>query len=267
MTPYELYQFYLNKYRNPEGSSLVKQEVQPTYTLPEVLPVSETGGDETTTGPTSTGKGIGSISMSDIGKAIGFAMNPVLGIASMGFQAVTGKTPMQAVQDTLSSMGIGTAATGPTAPGAGMGFGGGYATDVGFGGMGTSPGPSGVDPGVGPGGCATGTSGPSTDPGVGPGGCDTGGGDGGNGGSGAGGADAGTGPGGCGYATGGRVGYANGSSDKIDYWITVQEMYDDAGGEAGTGLGLIDFANKYFPKMEDGGRPGYLQGGLVSLLR
>ena len=44
-------------------------------------------------------------------------------------------------------------------------------------------------------------------------------------------------------------------------------MYDNAGGEAGTGLGLIDFANKYFPKMADGGRPGYLQGGLVSLLR
>jgi len=68
-------------------------------------------------------------------------------------------------------------------------------------------------------------------------------------------------------ATGGRIGYANGSSDKIDYWITVQEMYDNAGGEAGTGLGLIDFANKYFPKMAEGGRAGYLQGGLVSLLR
>jgi hypothetical protein len=65
---------------------------------------------------------------------------------------------------------------------------------------------------------------------------------------------------------GGRVGYANGSSDKINYWITVQEMYDNAGGEAGTGLGLIDFANKYFPKMADGGRVFYLQGGLASLL-
>ena len=191
MTPYELYQFYLNKYRNPEGSSLVKQEVQPTYTLPEVLPVSEIGGDETTTGPTSTGKGIGSISMSDIGKGIGFAMNPALGIASLGFSAVTGKTPMQAVQDTLASMGIGTAATGPTAPGAGMGFGGGYATDAGFGGMGIGPG--GVDQGVGPGGCATGTSGPSTDTGTGPGGCDSG-----TSGPGPGpGPDAGTGPGGC----------------------------------------------------------------------
>jgi hypothetical protein len=66
-------------------------------------------------------------------------------------------------------------------------------------------------------------------------------------------------------ATGGRIGYSNGSSGQ-DYWITVQEMYDNAGGEAGTGLGLIDFANKYFPKMADGGRVFYLQGGLASLL-
>jgi len=209
MTPYELYQFYLNKYKASDASSGTPSEVQPTYTLPEVLPVSETGGDETTTGPTSTGKGIGSISMSDIGKAIGFAVNPALGIASLGFSAVTGKTPMQVVQDTLASIGIGTAATGPTAPGAGMGFGGGYATDVGFGGMGTSP--SGVDQGLGPGGCATGTSGPSTDTGMGPGGCDPGGGDGGNGGAGAGGGDAGSGPGGCSYAKGGRVGFNEGS--------------------------------------------------------
>jgi hypothetical protein len=84
-------------------------------------------------------------------------------------------------------------------------------------------------------------------------------------GTGPGGADAGTGPGGCGFATGGRVGFSNGSSGQ-DYWITVQEMYDNAGGEAGTGLGLIDFANKYFPKMADGGRVFYLQGGLASLL-
>jgi hypothetical protein len=55
---------------------------------------------------------------------------------------------------------------------------------------------------------------------------------------------------------GGRVGFSNGSSGQ-DYWITVQEMYDNAGGEAGTGLGLIDFANKYFPKMANGGRVGY----------
>ena len=88
---------------------------------------------------------------------------------------------------------------------------------------------------------------------------------GGDSGSGPGGADAGTGPCGCSYATGGRVGFSNGSSGQ-DYWITVQEMYDNAGGEAGTGLGLIDFANKYFPKMANGGRVFYLQGGLASLL-
>jgi hypothetical protein len=60
---------------------------------------------------------------------------------------------------------------------------------------------------------------------------------------------------------GGRVGFSNGSSGQ-DYWITVQEMYDNAGGEAGTGLGLIDFANKYFPKMANGGRVGMAGGGV-----
>jgi hypothetical protein len=40
-------------------------------------------------------------------------------------------------------------------------------------------------------------------------------------------------------------------------------MYDNAGGEAGTGLGLIDFANKYFPKMADGGRVGYAEGSIT----
>jgi len=65
------------------------------------------------------------------------------------------------------------------------------------------------------------------------------------------------------FAQGGRVNFSNGGS----YWQTVQETYDAAGGEEGTGMGLIDFANKYFPKMADGGRAGYLQGGLVSLLR
>jgi hypothetical protein len=43
-------------------------------------------------------------------------------------------------------------------------------------------------------------------------------------------------------------------------------MYDNAGGEAGTGLGLIDFANKYFPKMADGGRVGYAEGGTTTYL-
>jgi hypothetical protein len=60
---------------------------------------------------------------------------------------------------------------------------------------------------------------------------------------------------------GGRVGFSNGSSGQ-DYWITVQEMYDNAGGEAGTGLGLIDFANKYFPKMANGGRVRMAGGGV-----
>jgi hypothetical protein len=162
---------------------------------------------------------------------------------------------------TDQGVGPGGCATGTSGPGPGPG----PDTGTGPGGCDSGPGPGpggpGPDTGTGPGGCDSGPGpgpGPSTDPGTGPGGCSNGGGDGGGG---PGGADAGTGPGGCGFATGGRVGFSNGSSGQ-DYWITVQEMYDNAGGEAGTGLGLIDFANKYFPKMADGGRVGMAGGGV-----
>jgi hypothetical protein len=159
---------------------------------------------------------------------------------------------------TDQGVGPGGCATGTSGPGPGPG----PDTGTGPGGCDSGPGPGpgpGPDAGTGPGGCDSGPGpGPSTDPGTGPGGCSNGGGD---GGSGPGGADAGTGPGGCGLAKGGRVGFSNGSSGQ-DYWITVQEMYDNAGGEAGTGLGLIDFANKYFPKMANGGRVGMAGGGV-----
>jgi len=190
------------------------------------------GGDGTTTATTSTGKGSLGFSMPDVSvmDIAMVAINPPMGLANLASKSMTNKSLAQNVMGAF-----------------------------GFGGSGTTAGP-GVDQGVGPGGCDAGSS---ADQGVGPGGCDPGGGDGGNGGAGAGGGDAGTGPGGCGFAAGGRVNFSNGGS----YWQTVQETYDAAGGEEGTGMGLIDFANKYFPKMADGGRAGYLQGGLVSLLR
>jgi len=66
------------------------------------------------------------------------------------------------------------------------------------------------------------------------------------------------------FAIGGRVGFKKGGN----YWLMVQEAYDAAGGEEQTGLSLFDFANKYFPKMADGGSigmnvDGYKKGGSV----
>ena len=61
------------------------------------------------------------------------------------------------------------------------------------------------------------------------------------------------------FANGGRVGFKKGGN----YWLMVQEAYDAAGGEEQTGLSLFDFANKYFPKMADGGRVGLMAGGIL----
>ena len=61
---------------------------------------------------------------------------------------------------------------------------------------------------------------------------------------------------------GGRVGFAEGGS----YWQTVQEAYDSAGGEDGTGLGFFDFADMYFPNpMADGGIVSLAGGGGVGM--
>ena len=59
---------------------------------------------------------------------------------------------------------------------------------------------------------------------------------------------------------GGRVGFAEGGS----YWQTVQEAYDSAGGQDGTGLGFFDFADMYFPNpMANGGIVSLAGGGGV----
>ena len=229
----EIYQSYL---QNPYAGVNAIAPVQGIGSLTNPMttqPISGVGGAESTTESPEAGVGLKGMSIGQaiarLAQVVSLPFSPVPGIIGFGIEGITGKTPMQAV---MSALGMG-GGIGPT---------------------------TGVDQGVGPGGCDPGSS---TDQGVGPGGCSMGGG---GDSGGPGGGDAGTGPGGCGYATGGRVGFSNGSSGQ-DYWITVQEMYDNAGGEAGTGLGLIDFANKYFPKMATGGRAGYLQGGLVSLLR
>jgi hypothetical protein len=61
---------------------------------------------------------------------------------------------------------------------------------------------------------------------------------------------------------GGRVGFAEGGS----YWQTVQEAYDSAGGQDGTGLGFFDFADMYFPNpMANGGIVSLAGGGGVGM--
>ena len=199
MTFYELYQYYLNNPGSIPGNTSsgvsgvsgvgpVAPSQGITSAVPQVSPVGDSVS--TSVAPTSTGKGI-DIGLMDV---VGLAINPVMGIASLATKSMTGKSLAQMAIDAMGFGGTGVS-TG---------------VDQGVGPGGCSMGST-TDQGVGPGGCATGTTGPSTDQGVGPGGCDNGGG-GDGGGAGAGGGDAGTGPGGCGYATGGRVGYADGSN-------------------------------------------------------
>lgn len=59
-----------------------------------------------------------------------------------------------------------------------------------------------------------------------------------------------------------RIGFAEGGS----YWQTVQEAYDSAGGQDGTGLGFFDFADMYFPNpMATGGIVSLAGGGGVGM--
>lgn len=105
MTPYQLYQYYLSNYQAPQSSGGGIMSVAP------ISPISsfETQADGIASFAPSTTTGVPgkSISIADIGKAIGFAMNPALGIASLGFTQAFGKSPVQAVQEAISSFGLG----------------------------------------------------------------------------------------------------------------------------------------------------------------
>jgi hypothetical protein len=228
----EIYQSYL---QNPYAGVNAIAPVQGIGSLINTQPNVGSIGDSTTPTPTTTtttGFSMPSITAMDV---LGLAMNPALGITNLGVKGFTGKS---IAQHALNAMGIGGGYGGKSS---------GYGVDS-VAGMASGP-THGVDDvnsqSVGADASAGGAAGAAA--------------------ASAAGANDGPDTGGS-FAKGGRVGFSNGSSGQ-DYWITVQEMYDNAGGEAGTGLGLIDFANKYFPKMADGGRAGYLQGGLVSLLR
>ena len=59
------------------------------------------------------------------------------------------------------------------------------------------------------------------------------------------------------YADGGRIGFLEGGTK---YNAMVTKMYIEAGGQKGTGMDIDTFAEKYFPKMAQGGRVNYRGG-------
>jgi len=224
----EIYQSYL---QDPYSGVNAIAPVQGIGSL-QAQPSIAYSGDGTTT--TTTPTGVPSTFQPTMMDMVSLALNPLAGVANLASRTTTG---LSLAERAMDAMGIGRGIGGRTE---------GYGVDS-VAGMASGP-THGVDDvnsqSVGADASAGGAAGAAA----------------------ASAAGSNDGPGGGTFAKGGRVGFSNGSSGQ-DYWITVQEMYDNAGGEAGTGLGLIDFANKYFPKMATGGRAGYLQGGLVSLLR
>jgi len=60
------------------------------------------------------------------------------------------------------------------------------------------------------------------------------------------------------YADGGRIGFLKGGDTKYNAMVT--KMYIEAGGQEGTGMDIDSFAEKYFPKMAQGGRIGFRGG-------
>jgi hypothetical protein len=60
------------------------------------------------------------------------------------------------------------------------------------------------------------------------------------------------------FNQGGRVNFLKGGDTK--YNAMVFKMYAEAGGQEGTGMDIDTFAEKYFPKMAQGGRIGYSNG-------
>lgn len=78
------------------------ETLAPTMTQ-QVQSISPIGGDNTnTTGPTSTGTG--NISKEGIMQALGFMMNPALGITNMAVQNITGKSIAQQISEAVNSM-------------------------------------------------------------------------------------------------------------------------------------------------------------------
>jgi hypothetical protein len=103
----ELYRYYLNQPITYVPGSTIGG----LSSLTEINR-NDAGGDSSESSNTvsvnsTPGKGIASISFSDIGKALGFAMNPALGIANMVATEAFGKSPMSMAMDALGFGGFG----------------------------------------------------------------------------------------------------------------------------------------------------------------
>jgi hypothetical protein len=56
-----------------------------------------------------------------------------------------------------------------------------------------------------------------------------------------------------------RIGFLEGGDTKYNAMVT-ENVYQKRGGQEGTGMDIDTFAEKYFPKMAQGGRIGYNEG-------
>jgi hypothetical protein len=178
----ELYRYYLNQPITYVPGSTIGG----LSSLTEINR-NDAGGDSSESSNTvsvnsTPGKGIASISFSDMGKALGFAMNPALGIANMVATQVFGKSPMDMAMEAMGISGFGRTDSDFATAGV---FGGDDSSSTGTANA-TDTGDMGSE-------AANDAASASAAAG----------------GSGGGGADS-AGDGGDGYATGGRIGYAEG---------------------------------------------------------
>jgi hypothetical protein len=193
-TFYDIYQNYL---QNPYSGVNALPGVNPSSGIMNTNTISPIGGDSMGVSPvasintnpnvTNTTPGTGimgtNINFSDIAKAIGFAMNPALGIANLAATQVLGKSPMDMAMEAMGISGFGRTDSDFATAGV---FGGDDSSSTGTANA-TDTGDMGSE-------AANDAASASAAAG----------------GSGGGGADS-AGDGGDGYAKGGRVGYAEGS--------------------------------------------------------
>jgi hypothetical protein len=193
-TFYDIYQNYL---QNPYSGVNALPGVNPSSGIMNTNTISPIGGDSMGVSPvasintnpnvTNTTPGTGimgtNINFSDIAKAIGFAMNPALGIANLAATQVFGKSPMDMAMEAMGISGFGRTDSDFATAGV---FGGDDSSSTGTANA-TDTGDMGSE-------AANDAASASAAAG----------------GSGGGGADS-AGDGGDGYAKGGRVGYAEGS--------------------------------------------------------
>jgi hypothetical protein len=117
-TFYDIYQNYL---QNPYSGVNALPGVNPSSGIMNTNTISPIGGDSMGVSPvasintnpnvTNTTPGTGimgtNINFSDIAKAIGFAMNPALGIANLAATQVLGKSPMDMAMEAMGISGFG----------------------------------------------------------------------------------------------------------------------------------------------------------------